>query len=132
MKLPNHEHNVIFVQTFNDFPFFCSRHNPFICSIVILSSDEAVPAALQEKKMPPLPDCIRFVAGLSFLERFTCAGIFGTDVKKLKETRNVQGLILALKNKDPTYNTMRQRHLAIWGTTGLSNLWQLHSEKRRI
>jgi len=42
------------------------------------------------------------VAGLSFLERLSCAGLFGTDVKKLKETRNVQGLILALKNKDPT------------------------------
>jgi HEAT repeat protein len=42
------------------------------------------------------------VAGLSFFERFTCAGLFGTNVKKLKETRNVQGLILALKNKDPT------------------------------
>jgi HEAT repeat protein len=41
------------------------------------------------------------VVGLSFLERFTCAGLFGTDVKKLKETRNVQGLILALKDKDP-------------------------------
>jgi HEAT repeat protein len=41
------------------------------------------------------------VAELSFLERFTCAGFFGTDVKKLKETRNVQGLILALKNRDP-------------------------------
>jgi len=41
------------------------------------------------------------VAELSFLERFTCAGFFGTDVKKLKETRNVQGLLLALKNRDP-------------------------------
>jgi HEAT repeat protein len=41
------------------------------------------------------------VAELSFLERFTSAGFFGTDVKKLKETRNVQGLILALKNRDP-------------------------------
>jgi HEAT repeat protein len=42
------------------------------------------------------------VAGLSFLDRFTCSGLFGTDVKNLKETRNVKGLILALKNKDPT------------------------------
>jgi hypothetical protein len=41
------------------------------------------------------------VAELSFLERFTCSGFFGTDVKKLKEKRNIQGLILALKNKDP-------------------------------
>jgi len=41
------------------------------------------------------------VADLSFIERFTSSGIFGTDVKKLKETRNVKGLILALKNKDP-------------------------------
>jgi len=39
------------------------------------------------------------VTELSFLER--CSGFFGTDVKKLKETRNVQGLILALKNRDP-------------------------------
>jgi HEAT repeat protein len=41
------------------------------------------------------------VAILSFFEYFSCAGFFGTDVKKLKDTRNVQGLILALKNKDP-------------------------------
>jgi len=40
--------------------------------------------------------------GLSFFERFTCAGLFGTDVKKLRESRNVQGLIFALHNKDPT------------------------------
>ena len=66
------------------------------------------------------------VAELSFLERFTCAGFFGTDVKKLKETRNVQGLILALKNGIPKYNTMRRKHLVKWGTPGLSNHWQLH------
>jgi HEAT repeat protein len=41
-------------------------------------------------------------AGLFFPERFRCAGLFGTDVKKLKESRNVQGLINALQHKDPT------------------------------
>jgi HEAT repeat protein len=54
------------------------------------------------KKKYPLYMIVFVSSGLSFLERFTCAGIFGTDVKKLKETRNVKGLILALKNKDPT------------------------------
>ena len=42
------------------------------------------------------------IAGLFFFERFTCAGLFGTDVKKLRESRNVQGLIFALQHKDPT------------------------------
>jgi HEAT repeat protein len=42
------------------------------------------------------------LAGLSFLERFSCIGLFGTDVKKLRESRNVQGLIFALQHKDPT------------------------------
>ena len=41
------------------------------------------------------------VAGLSFFERLICSGLFGTDVKKLKQSRNIQGLILALKNRDP-------------------------------
>ena len=41
------------------------------------------------------------VAGLSFFERFTCSGLFGKDVKKLKQSRDVQGLVLALKNRDP-------------------------------
>jgi HEAT repeat protein len=41
------------------------------------------------------------IIGLSFLEGFSCGVFFGTDVKKLKEKRNIQGLILALKNKDP-------------------------------
>ena len=41
-------------------------------------------------------------AALFFPERFRCAGLFGTDVKKLKESRNVQGLIFALQHKDPT------------------------------
>jgi HEAT repeat protein len=45
---------------------------------------------------------VYIVAGLSFLERFSCIGLFGTDVKKLKESRNVQGLIFALRHKDPT------------------------------
>jgi HEAT repeat protein len=43
-----------------------------------------------------------FFAGLFFLERITCSGFFGTDVKKLRESRNVQGLIFALQHKDPT------------------------------
>ncbi len=41
------------------------------------------------------------VTGLSFFECVIFSGLFGTDMKKLKETRNVHGLILALKNKDP-------------------------------
>jgi HEAT repeat protein len=61
------------------------------------------------KHLPPYcreKKCSRYLlffilAGLSFLGRFSCSGLFGTDVKKLKETRNVQGLILALKNRDP-------------------------------
>jgi HEAT repeat protein len=42
------------------------------------------------------------ITGLFFLERFSCTGLFGTDVKKLRESRNVQGLIYALQHKDPT------------------------------
>lgn len=45
---------------------------------------------------------VSILAGLFFLERFSCTGLFGTDVKKLRESRNVQGLIYALQNKDPT------------------------------
>jgi HEAT repeat protein len=41
-------------------------------------------------------------AGLYFFERLTCSGLFGTDVKKLKASRNVTGLIFALQHKDPT------------------------------
>ena len=41
-------------------------------------------------------------AGFFFLERFSCSGLFGTNVKKLRESRNVQGLIFALQHKDPT------------------------------
>jgi HEAT repeat protein len=41
-------------------------------------------------------------AELFFLERFSCSGLFGTDVKKLKASRNVKGLIFALQRKDPT------------------------------
>lgn len=39
---------------------------------------------------------------LLFFDRFSCGGIFGTNVKKLKENRNVQGLIHALNHKDAT------------------------------
>jgi HEAT repeat protein len=58
------------------------------------------PPHCREKKCP-LYLMAFIIAELSFLERFTSAGFFGTDVKKLKETRNVQGLILALKHRDP-------------------------------
>lgn len=41
------------------------------------------------------------VANLFFFGRIT--GFFvGTDVKKLKQKHNVEGLISALKSKDPT------------------------------
>lgn len=45
---------------------------------------------------------VLIVTYLFFWDRFTCMGIFGTDVKKLKEKQNVKGLISALKSKDPT------------------------------
>ena len=44
---------------------------------------------------------VLIVADLFFFDRFTCSGLFGTDTKKLREKRNVQGLIFALKHKDP-------------------------------
>lgn len=37
---------------------------------------------------------------LLFFDRFICSGLFGTDVKTLKEKRNVKGLISALNCKD--------------------------------
>jgi HEAT repeat protein len=60
--------------------------------------------------IPLLPNCrkkslymiVFIMAGLFFLERFSCSLLFGTDVKKLRESRNVQGLIFALQHKDPT------------------------------
>jgi HEAT repeat protein len=39
--------------------------------------------------------------GLSFLERLNCGDLFGPDIKKLTRTRNLQGLIHALRHKDP-------------------------------
>jgi HEAT repeat protein len=45
---------------------------------------------------------VLIVTDLFFLDRFTFSGIFGTDVKKLKEKQNIQALISALKSKDPT------------------------------
>jgi HEAT repeat protein len=54
------------------------------------------------KKKYSLYQIVFVSSGLFSLERLTCTGFFGTDVKKLKETRNVHRLILALKNKDPT------------------------------
>ena len=53
------------------------------------------------KKKSPLYLMVFIVAGLSFFERLICSGLLGTDVKKLKQSRNIQGLILALKNRDP-------------------------------
>jgi HEAT repeat protein len=53
------------------------------------------------KKKCPLYPVVFIVTGLSFFERFACSGLLGTDVKKLKQSRNMQGLILALKNRDP-------------------------------
>lgn len=42
------------------------------------------------------------LADLLFFERFIRSGLLGTDVKHLREKRNVQGLIFALKSNDPT------------------------------
>jgi len=59
------------------------------------------PGFIREKK------CLLYimaliVVDLFFFDRFTFSAIFGRDVKKLKEKQNVQGLIFALKSKDPT------------------------------
>jgi HEAT repeat protein len=62
---------------------------------------ESVPLQKRGKKCLPNIMTLILVAGLSFLDRFICSGIFGTDVKKLKEARNVQGLIIVLNHKDP-------------------------------
>jgi HEAT repeat protein len=57
---------------------------------------------LPNRRKKSLNMIVFIMAGLSFLERFSCIGLFGTDVKKLKESRNVEGLIFALRHKDPT------------------------------
>ena len=57
---------------------------------------------LPNRRKKPLYLIVFIMAGLSFLERFSCISLFGTDVKKLRESKNVQGLIFALQNKDPT------------------------------
>jgi HEAT repeat protein len=57
---------------------------------------------LPNRRKKPLYMIVFIMAGLSFLERFSCIGHFGTDVKKLRESRNVQGLIFALRHKDPS------------------------------
>jgi HEAT repeat protein len=57
---------------------------------------------LPNRRKKSLYMIVFIMAGLSFLERFSCIGFFGTDVKKLKESRNVEGLIFALRHKDPT------------------------------
>jgi HEAT repeat protein len=60
-----------------------------------------LPPYCREKKLSRYLTVTIFAA-LFFLERFSCTGLFGTDVKKLRESRNVQGLIYALQHKDPT------------------------------
>jgi HEAT repeat protein len=56
---------------------------------------------LPNRRKKSLYMIVFIMAGLSFLERFSCIGLFGTDIKKLKESRNVEGLIFALRHKDP-------------------------------
>jgi len=53
-------------------------------------------------KKCPLYIMALIVIDLFFFDRFTFSAIFGRNVKKLKEKQNVQGLIFALKSKDPT------------------------------
>jgi len=57
---------------------------------------------LPHRRKTPRYLYVLIIAGLSFLERFTCSGLFGTDVKNLRETQNVPRLIFALQHNDPT------------------------------
>ncbi len=52
------------------------------------------------KKIPSVAILI-VLAGLSFFERIRCGNPFSPDIKKLTKTRNMQGLIHALRHKDP-------------------------------
>ena len=61
---------------------------------------ESSPRFYVQKKIPSVAILIVLV-GLSFLERLNCGDLFGPDVKKLTRTRNLQGLIHALRHKDP-------------------------------
>ena len=61
---------------------------------------ESSPRFYVQKKIPSVVILIVLV-GLSFLERLNCGDLFGPDIKKLTRTRNLQGLIHALRHKDP-------------------------------
>ena len=61
---------------------------------------ESVARIFRQKKCH-LHILILIGAGLLFFDRFIFSGLIGTDVKKLKEKRNVEGLIFALKSTDP-------------------------------
>jgi len=61
---------------------------------------ESGPQICAQKKKPEF-FLVVLVVGLSFLERFNRAGFFGTDVKKLKDSGDVPGLISALIQNDP-------------------------------
>jgi HEAT repeat protein len=61
---------------------------------------EPVAPYFRHKKFPVYL-WVLIVADLLFFDRFFWRGLFGTDTKKLKEKRNVKGLIFALKSKDP-------------------------------
>jgi len=74
---------------------------------------------------------VLIVSDLFFWDRFTCSVIFGTDVKKLKEKQNIQGLISALKSKDRPCSMMLQRPLGTCGTPG-SGIPCCCIEKRRL
>ncbi len=52
------------------------------------------------RKIPSIAVLI-VLAGMSFFGGLNCGDIFGPDIKKLTKKRNLQGLIHALRNKDP-------------------------------
>jgi HEAT repeat protein len=84
--------NVIIVQ---------SKQSIYLFDWYTITQMENVPGSIREKKCP-LHMMALIVIDLFFFDRFTFSAIFGRNVKKLKEKQNVQGLILALKSKDPT------------------------------
>jgi HEAT repeat protein len=61
---------------------------------------ELFPRFYVKKKIPPVTVLI-VLTGLSFFERLNWGDFFGPDVKKLARTRNLKGLIHALRHKDP-------------------------------
>jgi HEAT repeat protein len=60
---------------------------------------ESIPPVFRQKRILYLMALI--VAGLAFFDRFTAAGLLGTDVKKLKERRDIAGIARLLVHKDP-------------------------------